>query len=161
MDPTLAWYILAAVLVVVGLLGIVLPVLPGIPILFAGLWLAAWADGFANVGLWTLVVLGALALLSLLVDLLASLLGAQRSGASTAGIVGAGLGAVAGLFFGLFGVLLGPFVGAVLGEVVHGRRIDHASRVGVGTWIGMVVGTAAKAAIAFMMLGVFALAWWL
>lgn len=161
MDATLAWHLLAALLVAVGLLGVVLPVLPGIPIMFAGLWLSAWASGFEHVGFWTLLILGKLTLLSVLIDLLSSLLGARRSGASTAGIVGAGLGAVAGLAFGLAGVLLGPFVGAVLGEVVHGRRIDHASRVGVGTWIGMVVGTAAKVAIAFTMLGVFALGWWL
>lgn len=161
MDPALAWNVLAAVLVVVGLLGVVLPVLPGIPIIFAGLWLAAWASDFEHVGFWTLLILGKLALLSVLIDLLASLLGARRSGASTAGIIGGGLGAVAGLAFGLAGILLGPFVGAVLGEMVHGRRIGHASRVGVGTWIGMVVGTAAKVAIAFTMLGVFALRWWL
>lgn len=161
MDPVLAWNILAGLLVVVGLLGVVLPVLPGVPILFAGLWLAAWASGFEHVGFWTLLILGKLAVLSILVDLLASLLGARRSGASTAGIVGAGLGAVAGLAMGLVGVLVGPFVGAVLGEMVHGRRLDHASRVGVGTWIGIIVGTAAKVAIAFTMLGLFALSWWL
>jgi uncharacterized protein len=161
LDPILWWHALAALLVLVGLAGVVVPVLPGIPLLFFGLWVSAWAGGFEHVGFWTLLILGKLAVLSVLIDILAGLAGARRLGASTRGIVGAGLGTIVGLMFGLVGVLLGPFVGAVLGELAHGRRIDHASRVGVGTWIGLVVATAAKIAIAFAMLGVFAVGWWL
>lgn len=161
MDPTWLWYALAVALSIVGLVGIIAPVLPGIPILFVGLWLAAWAGGFAHVGFWPLLILGTLAVFSVLVDLLASLAGAKRVGASTRGIVGAGLGMLVGLFFGLPGVLLGPFVGAIVGEVTAGRRLEDASRIGVGTWVGLLIGTAAKVAIAFAMLGVFAIAWWL
>lgn len=161
MDATTAWYALAVLLGIVGLLGIVLPLLPGIPILFVAMWLAAWAGDFAHVGLWPLLILAKLAVLSILVDLLATVMGARRVGASTAGIIGAGLGTVAGLALGLAGVLIGPFVGAVLGELAAGRRLDSASRAGFGSWVGLIVGTAVKLAIAFAMLGVFAVSWWL
>lgn len=161
MDPSWLYYALAVALAIVGLVGIIAPVLPGIPILFAGLWLAAWAGEFEHVGFWPLVILAMLAALSVLVDLLSSLAGAKRVGASTRGIVGAGLGTLVGLFFGIPGVLLGPFIGAIAGEMTAGRRIEEASRIGVGTWVGLIIGTAAKVAIAFAMLGVFAIAWWL
>ncbi|MGY6518954.1 MAG: DUF456 domain-containing protein [Lysobacteraceae bacterium] len=161
MDPVILWNTLAVVLVLVGLAGVVLPVLPGVPILFAGLWLAAWNAGFEPVGFWTLLILAKLTVLSILVDVLASLLGARRVGASARGLAGAAVGTVVGLFMGLVGVLLGPFIGAVLGEMSHGRGMREASRAGVGTWVGLLLGTVAKVAIAFTMLAVFALAWWL
>lgn len=158
MDWTVLWYVLAAVLILIGLAGTVLPALPGLPVVFAGMWLAAWAGGFERIGAWTLSALGMLTLLSVLIDLLASVLGAQRVGASRHGIVGAALGVLAGLPFGLPGIVLGPFAGAVAGELLHVRDLRRAGRVGMATWIGMVVGAALKLALAFMMLGIFVLA---
>jgi uncharacterized protein YqgC (DUF456 family) len=159
-------YLLAAVLVLAGLAGTLLPVLPGAPLVFAGLLLAAWADGFQHVGPWPLLALGGLALLSLVVDLWATAHGARRVGASRLAMLGATLGAVVGLFFGLPGLLLGPFAGALGGELLHRRSLDPqhlgaAGKVGVGTWLGLALGAALKLALAFAMLGVFALAWWL
>ena len=58
------------------------------------------------------------------------------------------------MFFGLPGIILGPFIGAVLGELSSGRDVFHSGRVGVGTWLGMIVATAVKLAIAFLMLGI-------
>jgi uncharacterized protein YqgC (DUF456 family) len=81
-DPTFIYYIVAGLLVALGLAGVVLPALPGMPLLFAGLVLAAWADGFQRVGWVMLVVLGVLTLLSFLVDFLATVFGAKRVGAS-------------------------------------------------------------------------------
>jgi uncharacterized protein YqgC (DUF456 family) len=123
--------------------------------------LAAWANGFRDVSVWTIVLLGVLTLASLAVDFFASLLGAQRAGASKKALWGAALGTFAGLFLGIPGLLLGPFIGAVAGELLGGREWRHASRVGFGTWLGIVVGTALKFALAFGMLGifVFALIW--
>lgn len=166
MEPQFFYYALAGLLVVVGILGTVLPALPGLPLVFAGMFLAAWAGGFAQVGVGTLVVLGVLTALSLLVDLWATAVGAQRVGASRLAIVGAIVGTVLGLFFGLLGLLVGPFVGALAGELAHGRslarqRLGHAARVGVGTWVGIAFGIALKLAIGFSMIGIFALAWWL
>jgi len=160
MSATVLW-ILAILLMIVGALGIVLPALPGVPLLFAGMVVAAAIDDFQKVGWLPLAVLGFLTLLAVLVEFLASALGAQRVGASSRAIVGALLGTVVGLFFGIAGLVFGPFVGAVIGELsVHGR-IDQAGRVGVATWIGLVFGTLAKIAIAFAMIGIFVLAYFI
>lgn len=158
MDLQWIWYVLAAVLMVVGLVGTVLPVLPGVPILFGGMLLAAWADHFAHVGTLTLTVLGALTVFALVIDFVAGMLGAKRVGASRHALVGAVLGSVVGLFFGLPGLLLGPFVGALFGELAAGGTLRRATDVGVGAWLGFVLGTAAKLGVCFAMLGVFAFA---
>jgi len=151
-------WLLAAVLVVVGLLGLILPALPGAPLLFAGLLVAAWVEDFSYVGGGMLAVLGALALLTYAVDFVASALGAKRFGASNRAIVGAAIGALVGIFFGLPGVLLGPFVGAVVGELTGRRGPRDAARAGLGATLGLALGAAAKLALAFSMLGIFALA---
>jgi uncharacterized protein YqgC (DUF456 family) len=157
-------YVLAALLVVVGLIGIVLPALPGLPLVFAGMLLAAWADGFEHIGAVTLVVLGVLTLLSLAVDFWATAAGAKRVGASRLALVGAVIGTLVGLLFAPIGLFAGPFAGAALGELLHLRRIDYrvlgqATRVGFGTWFGIVFGVALKLMLACAMLGLFALAW--
>jgi hypothetical protein len=154
----LALWLLAVVLVVLGLAGVVLPALPGVPLLFAGLVVAAWAEGFAHVGGATLAVLAVLALLAYAADLAAGALGAKRFGASRSAVVGAALGTLAGLFFGLPGVLLGPFLGAVAGELLARRDLGQAGRAGFGAWLGLLLGVAAKLALAFAMIGVFAIA---
>lgn len=153
---SIALWVLAALLVAIGTAGVLLPVLPGAWLVFAGLVLAAWIDGFAYVGAWTLVLLGALALLTMGVDLAASALGARRVGAHPRAVVGAALGALVGLFFGLPGILLGPFAGAVLGELSAKSSLERASQVGLATWLGMLLGGAAKIAIVLTMLGIFA-----
>lgn len=159
MDLQTVWYGVAALLVVVGLAGIVLPALPGVPVIFAGLLLAAWADGFEQVGVVTLVVLGVLTFVSLGVDLVATALGAKRVGASRLALVGAVIGTFAGLLFGLPGLIVGPFAGALIGELIHGRQVGQAAKVGLGTWFGILLGVALKIGLAFAMLGIFAFAW--
>lgn len=158
-------YVLGAILVLIGLAGIVLPALPGLPLVFAGMVLAAWAEHFTRIGIGTLVALGVLTLLSVAVDFWAAALGAKRVGASRLAIAGAIIGTVAGLFFGIVGVFIGPFCGAVAGELMHGRRLDpaaigQATKVGVGTWLGIVFGIALKLTLALAMLALFAWAWW-
>ena len=157
-------YVLASLLVLLGLAGIVLPALPGVPLVFAGLLVAAWADGFQHVGVAMLVALGLLTLLSLAVDLWATALGARRVGASRLAVFGAIIGTLAGLLFAPVGLFVGPFAGAALGELVTLRRLDtagigQATRVGIGTWLGILFGVALKLMLAFAMLGLFALAW--
>ncbi|KAF1689124.1 DUF456 domain-containing protein [Pseudoxanthomonas taiwanensis] len=159
MDPTTLLYILAALLVAVGLAGVILPALPGLPLVFGGMLLAAWAGDFQRIGAGTLVVLGLLTALSLAVDLLAAALGARRVGAGPLAVWGAALGALVGLAFGLPGLVLGPFIGALLGELWHVRDLPRAARVGLGTWLGLLLGAALKLALAFAMLGLFILAW--
>jgi uncharacterized protein YqgC (DUF456 family) len=158
MTTQILLYILAALLIVIGIAGTIVPALPGVPVVFLGMVLAAWAGDFNQIGWLTLTVLGVLTALALLVDLLASLLGAKRVGASGWALFGAGLGTVVGLFFGIPGLILGPFVGAVLGELIAGSTLRRSTIVGVGAWLGFVFGTLAKIALCFTMLGVFALA---
>jgi uncharacterized protein YqgC (DUF456 family) len=154
MPPTSLW-IVAILLMVVGALGIILPALPGVPLIFAGMVLAASIDDFQRIGWITLTVLGVLTVIAFIVDFAASALGAKRVGASARAVWGALIGTIVGLFFGIPGLVFGPFIGAVIGEVtVHGR-LDRAGSVGVATWVGLVFGTLFKLAIAFSMIGIF------
>jgi len=155
---TLILATLAVVMVIVGLIGVVMPALPGHILILAGLIVGAWANGFTRVGVWTLVVLGIIALASYGVDFVAVALGAKRLGASPRAMTGAALGTIAGLFFGLPGVIVGPFVGAVIGELTTNRDLAKAGKAGVAAWIGFAIGTAVKVALAFLMIGIFLVA---
>lgn len=152
-------HVLAVLLILVGLAGTILPALPGIPLMLGGMILSAWVGDFEQVGWGWIAALAVLTGLALLADFVAGLLGAKRVGASVWALVGAAVGTVAGLFFGIFGLLLGPFLGALLGELIAGSSLQRATHVGVGAWIGFVVGAVLKVAIAFMMIGLFAFAW--
>lgn len=154
----IVYFILAALLILTGLAGAIVPVLPGVPLVFAGMLLAAWADHYQHIGAVTLTILGVLSVIALLIDFVAGLLGAKRVGASKQALWGAAIGAIVGIFFGLPGLLLGPFVGAVVGELLAGQKLNQATRVGVGTWIGLLFGTLTKLALCFTMIGVFLLA---
>jgi uncharacterized protein YqgC (DUF456 family) len=151
------WFALAALLILLGIVGLLLPVLPGTPLLLAGLVLAAWAEGFAYVGWGWLALLGAIAFLGYFIDFAAGAFGAKRFGASKAGMAGALAGGLIGLFFGLPGVMLGPFLGAVAGELLARRGTEAAGRAGFGAALGLALGAAAKLALAFTMIGIFLL----
>lgn len=153
-------WVLAFLLVIVGFAGTVLPVLPGVPIVLVGLIMMAWLDEFVHVGWGTLFWLTGLAILSVIIDFLATAEGARRFGAGRHAILGATLGLLVGLFFGLVGILFGPFIGAVVGHLLGRANIDASVRAGVGASIGVVVGTFAKVVIGALMLVWFALAWW-
>lgn len=159
MDPALFWYALAAILVLVGLAGVVLPALPGLPLVFAGMLVAAWAGDFQRIGPVPLVALGLLTVLSVVADFIATAAGAKRVGAGPMAVWGAALGTLVGLFFGPLGLVGGPFLGALLGELWHTRQLRRATHVGLATWVGLLLGTVLKLALAFAMLGLFALAW--
>lgn len=152
------YFVLAALLILVGLAGAIIPILPGVPLVFGGMWLAAWADHYQHIGTFTLILLGVLAVLALAIDFVASLFGAKRVGASVRAMWGATFGTIVGLFLGLPGLLLGPFIGAVIGELSVGSRLGKATSVGIGTWIGLLFGALAKLALCFTMLGVFVVA---
>ncbi|MBL8262100.1 MAG: DUF456 domain-containing protein [Xanthomonadaceae bacterium] len=165
MDLSSLWYVLAGLLIVVGLLGIVLPALPGLPLVFVGMLVAAWHNGFEAISIWTIVFLGVMTLLSLAIDFFSTAVGAKRVGASRKAVVGAVIGTFAGLFFAPVGLFVGPFAGALTGELIHLQRLDReglgqATKVGVATWIGIVLGVALKMMLAFAMLALFVLAWY-
>jgi hypothetical protein len=154
----IALYLLAAVLVLGGLAGTVLPMLPGIPMIFGGIWLAAAVDNYRHLGTGWLLAIGLLGASGVAIDFVAGTLGARRVGASARALWGATLGAVVGMFLGIPGLVFGPFVGALLGELSAGNSVLRSAHVGAGTWVGLLVGTLVKLVISFVMVGLFALA---
>jgi len=148
-------WILAIILVIGGMAGLVFPVLPGAPVLYAGLFVAAWAEDFTHVGAKALILLGILTILTYAFDFLAGAFGAKRFGASRRAVIGATLGAIVGIFFGIPGIVLGPFIGAVLGELSNRPNLKAAGLAGIGATLGLVLGVAAKLTLAFAMLGIF------
>ena len=154
----IALYVLAALLVLGGLAGSVLPMLPGIPMVFGGIWLAAAVDGYRHLGLWWLLIIGAIGAIGLIVDLVAGTLGAKRVGATPRALWGATIGTLVGIFFGVPGLLLGPFIGAILGELASGTSVLRSAHVGVGTWLGLLFGTLLKLVLSLLMIGLFGMA---
>ncbi len=159
MDYSFIFYTVAAILVLIGLAGIILPALPGVPLVFVGLLVAAWTEGFERIGWLTLVVLGVLTVISLIIDVVSTVIGAKKVGASRMALIGSVIGTVVGLFFMPIGLFVGPFLGALGGEYLHGRKLGQATKVGFGTWLGIVLGVAFKLGLAMTMVAVFAVAW--
>jgi uncharacterized protein YqgC (DUF456 family) len=151
-------WVAGVALVVVGFAGIIFPALPGTVLIFFGLLMAAWANGFTRVGMWPLLLIGVIGVLSYLVDFVAAALGARGVGASPRAVVGAALGTLLGLPLGLPGVIFGPLAGALIGEWSAHRDWRRAGRVGMAAWIGFLIGTAVKVALAFSMVAIFVLA---
>src|SRR5688572_13632331 len=149
MDTSFAFWMLATILVVTGLVGLVMPAIPGAPLIFAGLFVAAWVEDFVHVGSWTIVILALLALLTYGVDLWATMFGAKKFGASKYAVIGAVLGSIVGIFLGFPGIIFGPFIGAVIGELLAQRNLRQATWAGIGATIGLVLGAALKLAMAF------------
>ena len=157
MEITLLW-ILSVALILVGLAGTVLPVLPGTVLVWGGIVLGAWIDDFTRVGMSTVVVISVLAVLAWALDYVAGLMGAQKAGASKLALLGAAVGTVLGLFMGLVGVIFMPLVGAAVGEYLARKDQTRAVKVGVATWVGIMLGLIAKVALAFIMVGIFVVA---
>jgi uncharacterized protein YqgC (DUF456 family) len=154
MTVTLLWA-LSVALILVGLAGTVLPALPGTLFVLGGIVLGAWIDDFTRVGWGVLALVIALAILAWVLDYVAGLMGAKKAGASRQALIGAAIGTVVGLFMGLVGVFFMPLVGAAVGEYLARRDQQRALKVGVATWLGIMVGLVSKVVIAFMMIGVF------
>ena len=152
---TTTLWIIAVLLIVLGFAGTVLPALPGVPLIFGGVLLAAWIGDFQRISVFTVVVLAILAVLGIVIDYIAAAISAKRAGASRQGIIGAAIGTVAGVFTGLWGLLFMPLMGAAIGEFIAHKDALRAGKIGAATWFGLLVGTAIKLAIAFTMVGVF------
>jgi uncharacterized protein YqgC (DUF456 family) len=155
------WQIIVAVLlVVVGIAGTVLPMLPGVPLVFAGLLLAAWHGGFDQVGIVTMVIIGAIAALAWVVDFFASVVTAKKAGASKYALWGAGIGALVGIIGGIPGLIIGPAIGAIIGELITHKDTTKATTVGIAAGLGFVLGLAIKIVLVLTMLAVFAYAYY-
>ncbi|MDH5540638.1 MAG: DUF456 domain-containing protein [Rhizobacter sp.] len=171
-DPDVFWWIAATALIIVGVIGTVLPMLPGTLLVLGGIVLGAWIDGFVRVSGATVAFIALLAVLAWVTDYVAALLGAKKAGASPLALVGAAVGTVLGILMGLVGLLFMPLLGAMAGEYwtqhklmgrgatgaqtrIAGRK---ATKVGIATWIGLLLGTVVKLALTFLMIGVFVVA---
>lgn len=138
------WTLLAILLMLTGLVGTVVPALPGVILIFAGVLLHAWGTGFTVIsGSFVLWMLG-LTLVALAADHLSGTLMASRAGASRAGMLGAFIGGIAGtLIFGPIGLIVGPLLGAFAGELIDGKAAERAAQIGwravIGVWIGMLI----------------------
>jgi hypothetical protein len=160
LDINFLW-LASAALILLGLLGTVLPLLPGTLLVWGGVLLGAWIDDFTRVGVGTVIVVSVLAVLAWGLDFVAGLLGARRVGASKQALVGAALGTVLGLFMGLVGVLFMPLVGAAVGEYWAQKNQQRAAKVALATWLGLMLGMVAKVVLSFVMVGIFLVALWL
>ena len=158
---TILLWALAGLLVIVGLAGTILPALPGVPLVFTGLLVAAWIGDFQKIGWPTLTVLALLTALAIAADVVATLLGAKRAGASKLALLGAAIGSIVGLFFGLIGIFVFPFIGAIAGELIARQRLGQAAKVGFATWLGLLIGALAKLSLAITMIGVFVIAYFM
>ena len=150
--------VIVGVLMVAGLVGAVVPMLPGTPLVMVGAVVYAVATNFAPVGGGRLAILAALGLAGWAMEHLAGALGARRAGGSRAAVIGALVGALVGLAFAPLGLLLGPIGGAIAGELLSGRDPGGSVRTGVGAAIGVVVGVVAHLAFAVAMVALFV--WW-
>lgn len=156
----LGW-IVGVVMVLAGIAGAVLPILPGVPLVFAGLLIIEWVHHWSHISSLGWVVLVLLLVVGVIVDFVAGSVGAKRVGASPKAVTGAAIGSIVGLFFPPVGLLLGPFVGAVLGELAAERGFRDATNAGLAATIGLVLGAAAKIAISVAMVVIFSSDWFI
>jgi len=147
-------WILAIASVTVGLLGTMIPILPGLPMIFIGSWLAAWINDYNEISVTAVVIIGVLTVIGLVIDWVAQTLGAKKAGASKLGIIGSFIGTILGIFTGLWGLLFMPLIGAAIGEFIDHQDMLRSGKVGLATWIGMLVGTVIKLSLAFTMVGI-------
>lgn len=135
---------LGLIAIIVGLLGTIYPAIPGLFLMFAGAWLLSYATHYQFFGMSTLIFLGIVAAIGTAMDYVAGMLGAKYTGASKQAIWGAFIGGLVGAFFALPGLLLGPLLGAGIGEFITQKDMWKAGKVGLGTFIGFIIGTVAK-----------------
>jgi len=153
-------YAIAIALIALGLAGAIVPALPGIPLIFGGIWLIAGLDRYHHLGHWWLVGIAVVGAVGMALDFLAGALGAKRVGASKQAVLGALAGTIVGLPFGVPGLLLGPFFGAALGELAAGNSVLRSTHVGVSAWVGLIFGTIIKLVASLMMVALFGAVWW-
>ncbi len=150
-----ALWILSVLLIVTGVAGTVLPALPGVILLLAGIVLGAWIGDFTQVTGLTVGIVTVIAVAALVLDYVAGVLGAKKAGASREAIAGALIGTVLGIFTGLWGLIFMPLLGAFAGQYLVDRDLIRAGNVGLATWVGMAIGMVVKVALTFLMIGIF------
>ena len=142
--------IIGIIMIITGIIGSIVPVLPGPPLSFIALLLLQFREEPAFT--WKFIVVwGGITLLVTLVDFLIPLLGAKKYGGTRSGIIGCFVGLVAGIFFAPIGLIVGPFIGALLGEIIGGKTIETALKPAIGSFVGFLFGTVLKLIAASVM----------
>ncbi len=142
--------ILAIVLMILGIAGCLLPVLPGPVLTYAGLW-ALHFTRFADISKNLLIIMGVVTVVVAVIDYVVPIWGTRHFGGSKYGMRGATVGLIIGLFLGPFGIIIGPFIGAVVGELIFKDDIKYALKAGFGSLLGFLTGIGMKLAAAFLM----------
>ena len=145
------FFIIAFVLIVLGIVGCIVPMLPGTPLSYAGILLLHFTDQVQFTTTQLIVWLIVVVILQVL-DYITPMLGSKYSGGTTYGNRGCIAGTIVGLFFMPWGIILGPFIGAVIGELLGGSDINHALKAGLGAMVGFVLGTLLKVIAGFYFL---------
>lgn len=148
--------VLAMLLMLVGLVGSVVPGLPGTPVVFGVALIHRLIFGLSGPSTLILGILFGLMVLSIILDLVATALGAKKFGSTWRGAVGAFVGGIVGLFFAIPGIILGPFIGATLFELLGDKEFKAAVRAGAGAMIGLLLGVVGKFSICVLMILLFA-----
>lgn len=153
-DTVQGWVLALAIgLMLLGLVGTMVPALPGVPIIFLAILGYGWYEGFHQVSGHYLALMGALALLSVAVDYGAGFLGSRSLGATRLGSVGAAIGGIVlTILWGPVGIIVGPWIGAFTGEILAGKNLVEAARAGWGALIGILSGTLANLIISLIMI---------
>lgn len=153
------WIVITVLIMIAGFLGTLLPVLPGLPLVYAGYIFYGLVTGWQDYGLGAMIIWGLVAAGISFLDFYAGSIGAKKYGASRWAVWGSVIGALVGLFVaGFLGLILGPLVGALIGEFIAGKSWREAFQSGRGTILGLVAGHLAKIAVAIAMIGTFL--WW-
>jgi len=144
------------ILMIIGLAGVVLPVLPGVPLAWLGLLVYGLGNGFEDISILTIVIFFILMLLTLAIDFIAPMLGAKKYKASKWGVIGVFLGFIIGIItLGPWGIILGPFLGALIGELIALREPGQALKAAFGAMLGFVTGSLLKITLILIMMGFF------
>ncbi len=139
-----------------GLAGIILPIIPSTPMIWSGVFLYAICDGFKSISWSLLLIFAILTVVSIILDYFGGVIGAKKYGATRWGLIGSVIGGIAGFFTGgIIGLIFGPFFGAVLLELVFGKDLKGSFKSGVGTLVGFLGGAIAKLTIGVIIIGIF------
>jgi len=146
-------------LIILGVVLLPMPAVPALGLVYAGVFLTAWADDFTRIGWFSLALMLALTVAGSIADNVATLFGARRAGASWWGVAGAGAGMLVGLVFGLPGIIVGPAVGAFAFEYARNPNLKQAGWAGAGGVFGFLLGIVAKSAFGMLVVGIAALSY--
>jgi len=139
----------AIILIIVGIAGCLIPVIPGPPLSYLGLILLH-VSRFADFSKQLLIILGGIALAVTILDYIVPVLGTKVFGGSKYGARGAMAGLILGLFIGPFGIIIGPFIGAFVGEIIYKEDVNYALKAGFGSLLGFLTGVGLKLVASFI-----------